>query len=166
MRLNSLMKNPLLAIGILMMVILLFQLNKKGFFESRRAKLTPSSCKAVQVKLDRRIPENWKTHCEGQSFNNLAILIKLSLKKKFKEKNDLKAYLYREMANNLIHIAKNSPDDNLERTDIVRLKIIHPQIEINAISEGRFIVKLATLKDKRLIAQHLQTTVQVQERMK
>ena len=67
------------------------------------------------------------------------------------------------MANDLISIAKISPGDNLERTDIVRLKMIHPELVINAITEGKYIVKLKTLTDKRLIAEHLKVTVQVQE---
>ena len=155
-----LMKNPLLAIGVLMMVIMLYQLGDKDLVELRRAKLTPSSCRSLLVKLDRRIPENWKTACEGNNFNNLSIVINMPSG----EQKDLRAYLYREMANYLIHVAQMSPSDNLELTDIIRLQLLHPKLEINAVSEGRFVVKLATLKDKKLIAQHLHSTVQVQEK--
>ncbi len=170
--LSSLIKNPFLAMGILMVTILFFQLEERGllasfweyFKESRRAKLTPSSCRSVRVKLDRRIPDSWKTHCEGKSYNNLAVTIELTSPTEFKDQNQLKTYLYRQTANALIHIAKQGPGDNLERTDIVRLQVIHPRLEINAITEGHLIVKLATLKNKKLIAAHIQNSVQVKEK--
>ncbi|MAF77880.1 MAG: hypothetical protein CME63_03665 [Halobacteriovoraceae bacterium] len=172
MPLRSLMKNPMLVVGVLMMMIFLFQAGKKfNWWESRRQKLMPSSCKAVLVKLERRIPENWQTSCEGKIFNNLAVEINYPvLEKQEKQKDQAKSnkdrvrsLLYREMANDLISIAKNSPSDNLEKTDIVRIKLIHPEMTINAVTEGKYIVKLQTLRDKRLIAEHLKVTVQVQE---
>lgn len=166
MPLKSLMKNPILAIGILFAIIFLFQAGEKySWWPSRRQKLMPSSCKAVLVKLERRIPANWKSLCEGKSFNNLAVIINYPVEKESKEleEKELNRLIYRELANDMISIAKNSPSDNLERTDIVRIRFNHPQKTVNAITEGKFLVKLQTMTDKNLIAQHFQTTVQVQE---
>ncbi len=163
MRFSFLMKNPILMIGILMMSILLFQLSEKGLFGSK-SRLVPSSCKAVRVKLDRRIPANWKTFCEGKTVNNLVVEIESPLDKSLDKKN-LRAALYRNLANDMILIAKNSPADNLERTDFVRLKVTHPAGEINAITQGRYIAKLATLTDLKLISEHIKTTVQVREEL-
>lgn len=176
MPLKSLMKNPMLVVGVLMMLIFVFQAGKKfNWWELRRQKLMPSSCKAVLVKLSRRIPENWSAHCEGKTYNNLAIDInypvekisdpstKAKVEEKSKDQKAIRALLYREMANDLIAVAKNSPEDNLERTDIIRIKMIHPKLIINAITEGKYLVKLQTLTDKKLIAEHLKVTVQVQE---
>ena len=166
MPLKSLMKNPVLVIGVLMMFIFLYQTGKKlNWWEQRRKKLMPSSCQAVLVKLERRIPANWHADCEGQTYNNLAVEIKYPQESDAPKEplQKVRALLYREMANDLISVAKNSPDENLERTNIVRMKLMHPQMEINAITEGRFITKLKTLTDKSLIAQHLKVTVQVRE---
>ncbi len=166
MPLKSLMKNPILAIGILFAIIFLFQAGERyNWWPSRRQKLMPSSCKAVLVKLERRIPANWKALCEGSTYNNLAVIINFPVPKDAKEPNEkeLNQLIYRELANNMISVAKNSPSDNLERTDIVRIRFNHPQKSVNAITEGRFLVKLQTMTDKNLIAQHFQTTVQVQE---
>ncbi len=166
MALKSLMKNPILAIGLLFMIIFFFQAGEKyNWWASRRQKLTPSSCKAVTVKLDRRIPANWSTACEGSDFNSLAITVKFPQEadKKLTKEDDIRKLIYRELANDLIRIAKNSPGDNLERTNIVRVRFIHPQRQIDAITEGRFLVKLQTMTDKNLIAQHLKVTVQVKE---
>jgi hypothetical protein len=165
---KTLMKNPILMIGILLMTIFLFQLNQKGYFSERREKLMATSCRAALVKLNRRIPASWTTKCEG---NNMAVEIPLEFKldKKLDKKTSslkLKTFMYREMANDFVVIAKNSPSDNLERTDFVRLKMMHENLEINAITEGRFLVKLATIKNKRLLAEHLKTTVNVKETIK
>lgn len=147
-------------IGILLMTIFLFQLSEKGFF-GNRANLMPSSCKSVLVKLDRRIPENWKSYCEGKTVNNMVIEIESPIGKLPKDK--LRAALYRNLANDMILIAKNSPPDNLERTDFVRLKVRHTDGEINALTQGRFMIKLSTLTDMKLISEHIKTTVQVSE---
>ncbi len=170
--LSSLIKNPFLAIGVLVVTILFFQLEEKGllksfwesFKESRRAKLTPSSCRSVRVKLDRRIPDSWETRCEGGNYNNLAVIIKLDTSPRFDDQKRLKTYLYRQTANALVHIAQQGPSDNLERTDVIRLQVLHPQLEINAVTEGHLTVKLATLKNKKLIAQHLKHSVQIKEK--
>jgi len=156
---KNLFKNPVLIIGILFLAIFLMGLSKKGYLRNARKNLIPTSCRATLVKLNRRIPANWKTECEG---NNLSINITYVETKKFDD-SKLRQYLYREVANNLIHIAKNSPDDNLERVDIVRLKYQHPKLIVNAVTEGKYLVKLATLKNKKLIAEHFKTTVQIQE---
>jgi hypothetical protein len=167
MILKTLIKNPALMIGILLMGIFVMDLHRRGILGTPREKLTPSSCKAVRVMLDRRIPASWKSDCEGQTFNNLSVDITFvapsdeALAKL--EGNALRALLYRELANDLAVIARNSPSDNLERTDYIRVKLIHPKLEINALTEGRHIVKLATLTDPKLIAEHLKVTVKVQE---
>jgi hypothetical protein len=157
-------KYPIFMLGILMLTIFLFQLRDKGFLEARKDKMMPTSCRAVRVKLEKRIPSNWETLCEG---NNLAVSINFLMEKaKLKDPKMLRPMMYRELANDLIMIAKNSPVDSLERTDIVRVKISHTDLEINAVTEGRFIIKLATIKSADLIKEHLKATVQVKESKK
>ncbi|MCR9204440.1 MAG: hypothetical protein NXH75_07685 [Halobacteriovoraceae bacterium] len=166
MPLKSLIKNPMFAIGLLFTIIFLFQVGEKySWWPSRRQKLMPSSCKAVRVKLDRRIPANWSSACEGKDFNSLAVEINYpeDKGKDVKDEKKLRKLIYRELANNLIQIAKNSPADNLERTQMVRVRFRHPQIQVDALTEGKYLVKLQTLTNKQLIAQHLKVTVQVKE---
>lgn len=79
------------------------------------------------------------------------------------EKYPLPHALYRELANNLQFIARNSLNESLERTLIIRVHVIHSQMEINAITEGKDLAKLATLKRPEFIAEHLRATVQVQD---
>lgn len=160
---KSLMKNPILAIGILMMFIFLATAGPKlGWWESRTDKLRPTSCKAVIVKLERRIPANWQTGCEGPRRTNLYVTINEAENSNI-QNNLEKQYIYRLLANHMISIAKNSPVDNLERTPYVRIRLHYRERVINALTEGRFIIKLATLTDPKLIAEHLKVTVQIQE---
>jgi hypothetical protein len=163
------MKNPVFMIGVILMGLFITSQVREGGTGYRES-LTPTSCKAVLVKLDRRIPKTWETKCTR---NNLHITMKKSITPNLEDlgenpdieliKSRYRQVFYRELANDLILLAKNSPEGNLERTEIVTVKLMHPELEIGAMTEGRFVVKFATLTDIKLIMEHLQETVQVQE---
>lgn len=159
---NSLMKKPVLAIGIIMFLLFLYQVGRKekwGIFHND--KLIPTSCKAVLVRLERKIPENWKISCEG---NNLAVEIKeLAIPP---EAPNIKALLYRQLANHMSFIARMSTTDILEKVFFVRFHLEHQVMVIDAVTEGKFIVKLATLENPEHIMTHLSSTVQVKETIK
>jgi len=163
------MKNPIFMIGVILMGLFITSQMREGGIGYRES-LTPTSCKAVLVKLDRRIPETWNTRCTR---NNLHVTMKKSINPTLDDlgkdpdpelvKMRYRQLFYRELANDLILLAQNSPAANLERTEIVTIKLIHPNLEIGAMTEGRFVAKFATLTDTKLIMEHLQETVQVQE---
>jgi hypothetical protein len=159
---NSLMKKPILMIGIIMFSLFLYQVASKekwGIFANQ--KLISTSCRGVLVGLEKRIPQNWKVFCEG---NNLAIEIQeIAIPEKA---NDIKILLYRQLANHMTHVAQISAVDILEKVMFVRFRLNHPEMEINAVTEGKFIVKLATLTNPEHIMSHLKTTVQVKETIK
>ena len=150
-------------IGILMMFIFLWGLNQEnGIFKNRADTLKAHSCQAVIVKLSRRAPSTWSMKCNG---NNLEVsIIKTISKENLSSEATIQQYLYREMANDLIFISKNSPSDNLERTDFIIMKTHHEVLSIHALTEGKYLSRLSTLTDSRMIAEHLKATVQVQER--
>lgn len=157
-----LMQKPILAIGIIMMGLFLYQVardQKWGIFYNE--KLIATSCKAVVVKIQKQIPENWKTFCEG---NNLAVEIKeLAVPP---EATNLRSLMYRQLANHMSYVARISHTDILEKVDFVRFRVEHPKMVINAVTEGKFLVKLATLESPEHIMTHLKSTVQVKEDMK
>jgi hypothetical protein len=159
---NSLLKKPILVLGILMFSLFILQVNRKenwGIFHNE--KLLSSSCKAVVIPLERKIPANWKLICEG---NNLAVEIQeVAIPAKA---GNLKMLMYRQLANHMTHIARMAPLDILEKVYFIRFKLSHPKMEINAVTEGKFIVKLATLENAEHIMTHLQSTVQVKETVK
>ena len=159
---NSLLKNPILAIGLIMFGIFISQVvrNKEwGMFHN--PKLTSSSCKGALVRIEKSAPGNWKVFCEG---NNLAVEIKeVAIPE---QAPNIKGLLYRQMANHMSFVARTSTTDILEKVDFVRFKLIHPKMEINAVTEGKYIVKLATLENAEHIMTHLKSTVQVVESVK
>ena len=109
--------------------------------------------------LNKRIPANWSTEC---SENTLKIIVE------FVAPNDkpilnLKQVLYRELANDLTFVSKNSLSESLERVSFVEMKINHPKLTINALGEGKHVEKLRTLTDPKFILDHLKATIQVQE---
>lgn len=157
-----LMEKPVLAIGIIMMGLFLYQVSrdqKWGIFYNE--KLMATSCKAVVVKLEKNIPENWKLFCEG---NNLAVEInEIAIPK---AATNLKTLMYRQLANHMSFVARKTYPDILEKVFFVRFRLIHPRMTINAVTEGKFIVKLATLETPEHIMTHLKSTVQVKEDVK
>jgi hypothetical protein len=159
---NSLMKKPILVIGLILFGLFLMQVSNKekwGIFHN--PKLIPTSCRAALVKIEKKTPANWKVFCEG---NNLAVEIVETIIPK--EASDLKVLMYRQLANHMSFIARSSQTDILEKVDFVRFKLIHPKLEVNAVTEGKFIIKLATLDSPEHIMTHLQSTVQVQDTLK
>lgn len=160
---KKLFEKPLIAIGLLMAFILAHQLYKKGYFSKRSQLLKATSCYALNIKLERRIPKDWVTLCEN---NNLTISTKSKLfKQKLADPAKVNAFVYGELANKLMFVAKNSPGDNLERTFLIKLILETPDKVISAITEGKHLVKLQTLTDKGIIANHLKSTVQIVEKI-
>lgn len=157
-----LMQKPILAIGIIFMGLFLYQVatdQKWGIFYNE--KLIATSCKAEVVKIEKQLPENWKAFCEG---NNLAVEIKeLAIPP---GATNLKTLMYRQLANHMSYIARISHSDILEKVDFVRFRVSHDKMVINAVTEGKFIVKLATLESPEHIMTHLKSTVQVKEDIK
>lgn len=162
MLLNSLMKKPMLTVGVIMFGLVAYQAGKKnqwGFLAN--PKLNPTSCSATLIKLQKATPGNWNPFCEK---NNLAIEIKELTE--IEDEKALRPFLYRQLANHMVFTVANSPVDLLEKVDIVRYKIMHPKLEINAVTTGSYIVKLQTIRDPKYILEHLKSTVNVKETVK
>jgi hypothetical protein len=159
---NSLMKKPILTMGIIMFSLFLFQVAKKekwGIFHND--KLVSTACRGVLIRLEKKVPENWKVFCEG---NNLAVEInEIAIAEKA---TNIKLLLYRQLANHMAYVARLATIDILEKVMFVRFRLTHPDLTINAVTEGKFIVKLATLENPEHIMTHLKSTVQVQETVK
>jgi hypothetical protein len=157
MFLKTFMKNPMLALGILMFgTVALSSMGYLNIFTN--PKLRPTSCRAALVRLERQIPANWKVYCED---NNLSVEIReLQVAP---EAPELRAAMYRQLANHMTQLARLSQADILEKVFIVRLRVSHPKLEINAISEGKYVAQLATMTVPDLIKDHFKQTVQVNE---
>lgn len=171
---DAIMKKPILMIGILMMVIFLYQLNRKGYFGDR---YQAESCRSALVMLEKRQPSNWKASCD---MGNLIVEENFSFPLPPKKMAEAKVQLYTQMANSLMFIASNSLNESLERTPFVVFKLYSEYLDISARVEGAPLAKMSGLamteKDqanatiaenkRKIIAEHLHRHVQVQERLK
>ena len=164
MFINKLIKKPILPIAFLLTYLLIHQLEEKKIINlSEKAEiLKATSCRAVLVNLKRRVPKNWSTSCEK---NILTIEMEKSLKSLKNQKN-FQAYLYRELANDIIFTAKSSPIETLENVTLARFIVNSEKIIIKAAIFGDDLVKFTTMKNKRLILNHFKKTVKVKELIK
>ena len=147
--------------AFLLTYLLIHQLEEKKIINlSERAEiLKATSCRAVLVNLKRRVPKDWSTTCEK---NILTVEIEKSIKK-IKNKKNIQAYLYRELANDIIFTAKSSPVDTLENVTLARFIVNSEKMTIKAAIFGDDLVKFTTMKNKRLIRNHFKNTVKVKE---
>lgn len=160
---KSLMKNPILMVGILLMSIFLFQLRDQGFFKKRASSMLPTSCKAVKVRLDKYFHKTWKIECLE---NNLSLEIPVDEKvvsHKLTDTKILRAQMYKALANSYISVSKYAPQESLERTMIISVRLVHPNMTLNSISEGKHVYNLKNMKNFKNISAHIKQTIQVQE---
>ncbi|OFZ27890.1 MAG: hypothetical protein A2381_07810 [Bdellovibrionales bacterium RIFOXYB1_FULL_37_110] len=164
MIIKKLMAYPVLMVGILFMVIFLFQLKNKGVFKDHFDKLQATSCRSALVMLDKRIAKNWKSECDDK---NMIITISSNIKREsYKDDYKYKAAMYRELANSIFFISKNCANDSLERVPWVVVLFESNKMNISARTEGKHLARFATLTDSKIIAEHLKTSVQVKEYVK
>ena len=150
--------------AFLLTYLLIHQLEEKKIINlSERAEiLKATSCRAVLVNLKRRVPKDWSTTCEK---NILTVEMEKPIKN-LKNKKNIKAYLYRELANDIIFTAKSSPVDTLENVTLARFIVNSEKVTIKAAVFGDDLVKFTTMKNKRLIINHFKNTVKVKELFK
>lgn len=151
------MKNPILMMGILMFSVFLMTVSKKQSFMTRE-KLYPSSCKAVLVRLEKRLPATWKASCKDND-----MMLEMSSNLSNDNLDLLRQGLYLEIANNIVLTSRNCPLDTLTQVKTVKLSLDHKSFKIEALTKGSDIVKFATMNEKQFILEHLKATVKVSE---
>ncbi|MFG1499789.1 hypothetical protein ABMA70_06215 [Halobacteriovorax sp. XZX-3] len=162
MVLKSLLRNPVLGFGILIFIIFIFQLRENGAFQKRADSMLATSCRSVKVRLDKYMHPSWKIECNK---NNLEVTIPVDEKivPEGTDKEILRQEMYKALANSYISISRYAMDESLERTMMVVVKLVHPKMILSSLSEGKYVVKLKTLKNKNNLARHIHQTIQVQE---
>lgn len=171
---DKLIKKPILMIGILMMVIFLFQLKSKNYFSDR---YQADSCRSALVMLEKRLAKEIRAKCE---LGNLIVLENYTFSQPPKNQELAKKQLYTQLANGLMFVASNTLNESLERTPYVVYTISTDNLEIAARVQGLHLARMANLamteddqkkpeiaeNKRRIIAEHLHRHVQVQERAK
>ena len=160
---NFLMKKPIFAIGILFFAIFLFQFQTSDYMKNRKKMYTAASCTAVTVRLNKVKPTEWNVDCQGTFADKSdTLLIEVPLITN-NDKIPPKVAAYRELANHLNFVAKNAPNDNLERTSWVKVSVTHPTGQADGIIPGMMLAKMKTVETTEALAEHLKTSVRVKD---
>lgn len=160
MAIKFMMKNPVLMIGILMMIIFILNTKRMGFFNDND-RFNPTSCKSAIVMLQRRAPDYYKVECQK---NDMVVRVKRLDNGKMPEgEKGRKKLFYMELANHLTFIARNSYTDSLQNVDHISLIFDVGDYKINTFTKGIDISRLSSLTDVGMISLHLRNTVKIQE---
>jgi hypothetical protein len=160
---QKILKYPLAIMAILFSYLLFVYFDKGGLFNRRKQLLEGTPCIAALVKLELRIPKNWKANCDK---NNMVVDVEEEVPATISDPAKIKVYIYREMANHLSFVAKNAPVANLENIATVLVKVNSKTINVEALTTGDSLVKLTTLNSPEIIRAHLKNTVKVKETLK
>ena len=144
--------------GILMMIAFILNIKNRGINLFNRDALHPTSCKAVLISVEKKLPKNWKAHCEK---NTLKIEIQTTLDSP--NVDLLREALYLELGNNIVFLAKNTSPGTMDYVDLVEIYQINHRYDIRAYTKGKDISKFSTMNDKKFILEHLKATVTVRE---
>ena len=155
------MKNPILMIGILFVIIFLFQLKKMGYLDSRRDKFKSPACAAAISPIKKKVPSYWDLDCDE---GNLIIEVTIKNEAKFTGK-ELQVFLYKEMANTYFSLAKMSPLVFLQKVPYVKVSVISDKNQIDGLSKGAQVGQMSTLNNPEIIANHIKGTVVVKEKI-
>lgn len=160
MRTHQILKYPALAI-VIIFVYLYF--NPPQMIQRRKQLFQGTPCIAGLVKLEHKVEKNWKVECVE---NNLKVNITIVTPPNLKDMTKKRAYFFRELANHLVFISKNTPEANLENIRSIHVVFSGNDFMVEALTRGSSLVKLNTLNSPETIKEHLKNTVQVKETVK
>jgi len=160
MRIHKVLKYPSFFIAL---ILIYLYFNPPEMLKRRKQLFEGTACIAGLVKLEKKVEKNWKTECVE---NNLKVNIFVETPVTLNDLNKKRAYFFRELANYLVFISKNTPEANLENIKSIHVVFSSKDFSVEALTRGSSLVKLNTLKSPEAIREHLKNTVQVKETVK
>ena len=162
MRSRYFMEKPVLAIGVILFVLFIYDLQKRGYLDSFKNRFNPTSCYGALTSLTKKLPQEAKAKCED---NHLKVTWTIAIGEliRIDKPEKILAANYRELANNLSFIAKNTPVELMSSINTVTLDQEGEDYVLSAFTEGRQLTLLKELKSPELISEHLRNTVKVKE---
>lgn len=170
---DAILKRPVLMIGILMMIIFLYQLYDSQYAE----RFNTEPCRSAIVGVKNHVKTNTKLKCSN---HNLVLEEKIAFKEAPKTRAEALRIGYTTLANGLMFVATNADNDSLEHTPYVVYRVTSKYVDIGSRIEGKHLAKFASLaitkKDeqdevallnkRKIIAEHLHAHAEVQETWK
>jgi hypothetical protein len=140
-----------------MVVVLMLELSRRGVFNSERFQTTSCHGALPRLRSDASPPfESFE--CKG---NNLKVTYNSEVKININKQNI--ALLYKDLANKFTFLSEKVPSDFVAEIDIVSIKLIHSQVVINAVAEGKNLYSMKIARNKGELARVFKDKVQVQE---
>ena len=150
------MKYPVLIIGIVFFGLYITNPKTKEFWENHFGKMKPSTCRVTVERFKKNSQKDWSFHCP--STQSLSIEIKSELADKYS-----RALLYKELANSLSYLGHKTNPETLGYLKKVSVKLIHPKLTIDAITDGPAINQMAQTKDRETLFDILKLSVRTKE---
>lgn len=157
------MKYPALVAGAIMFAIFVMDPKTKNWWnEDVKGRFIPSTCKALTERLESKVPSSWDMKCPGTS----RLVLEVDFEEQFPNKQALRTAIYRAMANNLKSFALMANPETLENLSKFEVMMIHDDMEVWGVTDGQAMVKLRDKKSQKTMAEHLELTVKVKEKIK
>ncbi len=150
------------AFAIIALIFYIY-LNSPYGLKRRRQLFQSTPCIAGLVKLETKVEKNWKLECIE---NNLKVKITIEDPPNLKDINKKRTYFFRELANQLVFISKNTPEANLENVNSVHIIFSSKTYEVEALTKGESLSKFRYFSGPESIKEHLKNTVKVKETVK
>jgi len=156
MLLKKLMDKPILAIGIIMFTLFVFNKQTKVWWDIYSSRFRPNTCNVIKDRLKEKMDADF----ECQESHTLLIHKDFSSSLLGRKRQ---LAIYRTLANDLVSMAKISNEENLPHLPRVSFKLKDTDRTIHAVTSGEHLVKFKTLQTKKGITDHLKETVKVKE---
>jgi hypothetical protein len=170
MVIKSLVKNPLLMIGLLMCFIAINEYRDQLSFLFRNHKVLASSCRSALVQLQKNIPKKAKIQClpspeTTQALQQNLEILQITLPPLHDLPSQSTSELYRALAQNIAIYSLWGLEESLENVFKVHFLLRYPplKLEILAVLSGKDFVYFRYLKDGQAVLKHLQEKVIVKE---
>lgn len=158
MLMKSLLKYPVLIIGVLLFALFIFDEHTKKWWDLYTGRFKPNPCLDALTRAEKLGPKYWSLNCNEQVLEVESTFDIAEIKKE-----DQKRASYRKLANEISELAKVSNPETIELLKKVTYKLKLEDKAIVAITTGEAIAKLQMLKDAKAIAFHIHTSVNVKE---
>lgn len=156
------MKYPALIAGLIMFTIFILDPKTKIWWQKVQGRFKPSTCRALADRIERKAPSVWSIECPESA----KLILKVDFDKSFKNDSQLRTGIYRSLANNLKSFADMANPETLQNLAIMEIFMLHKQIEVWGVTDGQAMVSLRSKKTTKEMAEHLELTVRVREKIK
>jgi len=153
------MRYPVLIVGVVMFLIFINDEKTKIWWNEISLRYIPSTCITLKDRIEPKAPKHWLLKCSTTE----DMILNVKFKKVPSEIKNTRALYFRALANELKTFALFANPETLKHLRSLKLILKGKALSILAQTDGEALVRLAEIKDKEMMANHLKLTVKVKE---